>query len=364
MEKVKISGGQLFILMFLFELGTAIVIGPGLGAEKDAWLAVLLGLIVGMTLFLAYYALYRLYPDLPLTEYAKKILGKYLGGLVGIVYLFYFLYIAGRDLRDFGELLTASTYVYTPMFVINAIMILSVAFVLWHGIEVLARTGEIFFFVLMAVGVVGTIMVLVSGMIKVNDLLPVLENGWKPILTTLPITYTFPFGEMIAFTVLFPYLNRPKLGLRVGWSAMSFSGILLIWVVAMEVAVLGVYVATRSTFPLLSAIGLVNMTGFFQRLDVVVVLTLIIGGFFKIAVFFYAALISATELFRVSTYTRLVLPFSIIILLSSMMVANNYAGHIKEGLKVTTYYISLPLQMGVPLLLLVIALIRKSFRSR
>lgn len=265
MEETKISGGQLFILMFLFELGTAIVIGPGLGAEKDAWLAVLLGLISGMILFLAYYALYRLYPEQPLTAYAKRILGKYIGSLIGIAYLFYFLYIAARDLRDFGELLTASTYIYTPMFVINAIMILAVAYVLYLGIEVLARTGEVFFFLLMAVGVVGTILVLVSGMIEVQNLLPILENGWKPVLNAWPVTYTFPFGEMIAFTVLLPYLNRPKLGLRVGWSAMSFSGILLIWVVAMEVAVLGVYVATRSTFPLLSSIGLVNMTGFFQR---------------------------------------------------------------------------------------------------
>ncbi|UOQ94636.1 spore germination protein [Halobacillus shinanisalinarum] len=364
MEKAKISGGQLFILMFLFELGTAIVIGPGLGAEKDAWLAVLLGLITGMILFLAYYTLYRFYPDQPLTEYTKEILGKYIGSIVGILYLFYFLYVAARDLRDFGELLTASTYIYTPMFVINAIMILAVAFVLRHGIEVLARTGEIFFFVLMFVGIVGTIMVFVSGMLEVKQLLPVLENGWKPVLTTWPVTYTFPFGEMIAFTVLLPYLNRPKLGIRVGWSAMSFSGILLMWVVAMDIAVLGVYVATRSTFPLLSSIGLVNMTGFFQRLDVVVVLTLIIGGFFKIAVFFYAALISATEIFRVSTFTRLVLPFSIVILLSSMTVANNYAGHIKEGLKATTYYVSLPLQTGIPLLLLVIALIRRHFKTR
>ncbi|MFD2925642.1 GerAB/ArcD/ProY family transporter [Halobacillus naozhouensis] len=364
MEKVKISGGQLFILMFLFELGTAIVIGPGLGAEKDAWLAVLLGLISGMILFLVYYALYRLYPDQPLTGYAKKILGKYIGSVIGIVYLFYFIYIASRDLRDFGELLTASTYTYTPMFVINAFMILAVAYVLFLGIEVLARTGEIFFFLLMLIGVVGTILVLVSGMIEVHNLLPILENGWGPVLQAWPTTYTFPFGEMVAFTVLLPYLNRPNLGLRVGLSAMSFSGILLMWVVAMEVAVLSVYVATRSTFPLLSAIGLVNMTGFFQRLDVVVVLTLIIGGFFKIAVFFYAALISATEVFRVSKYTRLIFPFSIVILLSSMTVANNYAGHIQEGLEISTYYASLPFQTGIPLLLLVIALIRRYFKNR
>ncbi|MFC7063386.1 GerAB/ArcD/ProY family transporter [Halobacillus seohaensis] len=364
MEKAKMSGWQLFVLMLLFELGTAIVVSPGISAKKDAWLAVLLGLIVGLLIFLVYYALFRLYPDLSLIGYTKKILGKYVGGVIGILYLFYFLYIAVRDLRDFGELLSASTYTYTPLFVINAIMILTIAYVLWHGIEVLARTGEIFFVILMLIGVVGTTMVLVSGRIDVNQLRPILEEGWGPVLSALPVTSTFPFGEMIVFTMLLPYLNRPQIGIRVGWSAMGISGILLIWVVAMEIAVLGVHIASRTAFPLLSAIGLIDMTGLFQRLDVAVVLTLMIGGFFKIAIFFYAALISATELFKVSKYNRLIFPFSIIILISSMTVANNFVDHIKEGLEIVPYYVSLPFQMGIPLLLLAIAWIRKRFKSR
>ncbi|MBM7553349.1 GerAB/ArcD/ProY family transporter [Thalassobacillus pellis] len=359
MEKAKVTGWQLFVLMFLFELGTAIVVSPGLGAKKDAWLAVLLGLIAGLILYLVYNKLFQLYPDLPLTGYMKKILGKYAGALLGMVYLFYFLYIAARDLRDFGELLTTSTYIYTPMLVINAIMILAVAYVLHKGIEVLARTGEVFFFALLIIGVVGTTMVLVSGMININQLRPVLEHGWKPVLETAPLTYTFPFGEMIVFTLLLPYLDHPRLSLRIGWTSMSISGLLLIWVVGMNIAVLGVHVATRSTFPLLSSIGLINMSGFFQRLDIAVVMTLIIGGFFKIAVFFYGALMCASELFRLPSYKGLIFPFCVVILLSSMFIADSYAHHIKEGLVVATYYVSLPLQMGVPLVLLIIALIRR-----
>ncbi|WP_375540594.1 GerAB/ArcD/ProY family transporter [Peribacillus simplex] len=48
-----------------------------------------------------------------------------------------------------------------------------------------------------------------SGSVKAENLLPVLEEGWKPVFTTaFPLTFTFPFGEMIVFTVLMPYLNR------------------------------------------------------------------------------------------------------------------------------------------------------------
>ncbi|WP_101843514.1 GerAB/ArcD/ProY family transporter [Halobacillus sp. Marseille-P3879] len=364
MEKAKINGWQFFILIFLFELGTAIVVNPGLDAKKDAWLAVLLGVIIGLVFYLVYYALYRFYPNLTLIGYTKEILGKYVGFTAGVVYLLYFLYIAVRDLRDFGELLTASTYTYTPLFVINAIMVLTVAFVIRYGIEVLARTGELFFSMLMLVGVIGTTMVFISGRMDLNKLLPVLENGWGPVLSTVPLTYTFPFGEMVVFTMLLPYLNRPQIGIRVGWTGMGLSGMLLIWVVIMDITILGVEIAARSTFPMLAAIGLVDIAGVFQRLDVAVVMTLMIGGFFKIAIFFYAALISAAELFTVPTYKKLIIPFSIIILIASMTVASSSVDHIKEGIEIVTYYIALPVQLGIPLLLLIIALVQKRINPR
>ncbi|MCP3026581.1 GerAB/ArcD/ProY family transporter [Halobacillus sp. A5] len=364
MEKAKINGWQLFVLIILFELGTAIVINPGLSAEKDAWLAVLFGLIIGVIFFLVYYVLYRFYPECTLIGYSKEILGKYAGFMAGVLYFIYFLYIGVRDLRDFGELLTASTYNYTPLFIINAIMILTVAFVLHYGIEVLARTGEIFFLLLILVGAIGTTMVFVSGEMDFSQLLPVLENGWGPVLSTVPLTYTFPFGEMIVFTMLLPYLNRPQLGIRAAWPAMGLSGMLLIWVVIMDITILGVYIAARSTFPMLAAIGLVDITGLFQRLDVAVVMTLMIGGFFKIAIFFYAALISAAELFKVPNYKKLIIPFSIVILISSMAVASSSVDHNSEGLDMVTYYISLPVQMGIPIILLITALIRRRLSPR
>ncbi|MCB5894968.1 spore germination protein, partial [Faecalicatena fissicatena] len=51
MEKAKISSYQLFVLIFMFELGSALLLGIGSGAKQDAWLAILSGLSVGFFLF-------------------------------------------------------------------------------------------------------------------------------------------------------------------------------------------------------------------------------------------------------------------------------------------------------------------------
>ncbi len=98
-EKAKISVIQLFSIMFIFELGTALVISYGITAKKDAWLAILLSMVGGIILFFIYYLLFRQYPKLPLTSYTRKIFGKYLGWAAGFLYVIYYLDIASRNIR-------------------------------------------------------------------------------------------------------------------------------------------------------------------------------------------------------------------------------------------------------------------------
>jgi len=58
MEKAKISAVQLFILMVLFELGSALLVPLAIDAKQDAWLAILLGMVFSFVLLLIYHKLY------------------------------------------------------------------------------------------------------------------------------------------------------------------------------------------------------------------------------------------------------------------------------------------------------------------
>ena len=49
MEKAKISATQLFVLVVLFEMGSAILVGIASDAKQDAWIAILLGLAGGIS---------------------------------------------------------------------------------------------------------------------------------------------------------------------------------------------------------------------------------------------------------------------------------------------------------------------------
>jgi spore germination protein KB len=54
MEKVQVNALQMFVLIVLFELGSAILFGPGSAAKQDAWITNLLGLAGGLLLFFVY----------------------------------------------------------------------------------------------------------------------------------------------------------------------------------------------------------------------------------------------------------------------------------------------------------------------
>jgi spore germination protein KB len=50
---MKINAFQLFVLIVLFELGSAIVVGLGMQAKQDAWLAILIGMAGGLVVLSA-----------------------------------------------------------------------------------------------------------------------------------------------------------------------------------------------------------------------------------------------------------------------------------------------------------------------
>ncbi|PAB56347.1 GerAB/ArcD/ProY family transporter [Anaeromicrobium sediminis] len=360
MEKSKINIRQLFSLMVLFEIGSAIVVGLGMKAKQDAWLAIILGMVSGLLLFLIYGYIFYQYPNLPLTSCIQKILGRYLGTLLAFSYILYFIYIASRVLRDFGELIVTTTLDGTPLIIVNLLIILVVAYGSYLGLEVLARAGEILFMFMIVLVLLFVSFLFISNLPKIENLQPFLQDGLKPVLTTVfPLTLTFPFGEMIVFNMFLPYLNKPKEGIKTGLHAMILSGILLSAVIALNISVLGVHNAANATFPSYKSIQKINIGNFIQRLDIIGIITLIIGGFFKIGIFSYGAVIGLADLFKVKKHDKLVYAVSIVVFIGSIQIANNFSEHIEIGLDKVPTYVHIPLQVVVPLLLLFVILIRK-----
>ncbi|MCP3764767.1 spore germination protein [Domibacillus sp. A3M-37] len=364
MEKAKISAYQFFVLIIFFELGTALFLPVGITARQDIWLAFLVGMAGGFCLYLVYYGLYLYYPEIPLTEYAQKILGKALGRILAFLYVLYFMYLAARVVRDFGELLIINFFPDTPLFVVNALLVLVIMYTVSKGIEVLARTGELLFPLLIFIFLSSLLLLGLSGVIQHANIKPVLEEGYLPVLkTAFKETLYFPFGEVLVFAMILPYLNRPKKAKQTGLFALAVSGLILALTKALNVSVLGVDLVQRSDFPLLSAIQTIEVAEFLERLDIFFLLTTLITVFFKVSVYFYAAVTGAANLFAIKKSSQLVYPFGAVLLFLSITMASNYTEHIQEGLHIVPLYMHLPFQVIIPAFFLVIAFFKNKNKT-
>jgi len=294
----------------------------------------------------------------------EKIIGKVPGRVLAFLYILYFLYIGARVLRDFGSFLIIIFYTQMPLVIANALLITVIIYAVRKGIEVLARTGEMLIALMYLLAISGFILVLVSGLFQMNNLKPVLENGLMPVLkSAVTQTWYVPFGEAVVFAMLLPYLNHPKRAKAAALSAIALSGVNLTIVMAINMGVLGLDLVVRSLFPLLTTIQAINLTGFLNRLDVYFMLALILGGFFKIGIFIYAAVSGTATLFQVKKPVKLVLPFGFIVLVLSIIIAGDFGEHAKEGLELVPLVVHLPFQVIIPTFLLVIAFLRNRKRK-
>lgn len=355
MEK-KISPYQLLSAMFIFPYGSAILFYLAPEVKQDVWFSILFYILPEILLQLIYIKLFEYYPDDTLATYMPKIFGKYLGGLLSVVYILYFLNGAARVLRDFSALIVTSSMNQTPVLFVAALIMLTFIYGVIVGIETLCRASEIFF-PLMILGLFMAILFLIStrGVIDLNNLLPIFEKGILfPIKKGWQLI-TFPYGELIVFTMLYKSINEPHKIKKYAVSAVIIEGVALAIINIIFIAALGTNYASLSTFPLLETLRLIKIGGFLERLDILIIVTMVTGGFMKISLYMYFGILGITEVFRIKERKLLCVLFGFLIWIFSELIARNFPQHLKIGLDFMVKYVHLPLQIGIPVIALIIA---------
>ncbi|WP_332694758.1 GerAB/ArcD/ProY family transporter [Halalkalibacter lacteus] len=357
-KKENISLWQLFVLILIFVIGTTVVVGAGEEAKQDFWFAELIATAIGMAFAWGYYYFLRTSNGKNLYEVIEETCGRIIGKVLIFGYVIYFFYIVTRNIRDFGEMMKVTILPITPIEVISITMMFVVVFIVIQGVEVLARVTELFtpflvFFLLLVF-----FLIFASEQIHFENLQPFLAEGFKPIFSSVfPLRSSFPYGEMVVFTVLMTSVTRFNYVGKVSVVSIMVGGLLITFSQVIQIATLGEDVKNRTLFPLLSASREISVMGFFERVDILVVFILMLGILIKVSILFYGGLKGLESIFNMS-YRYFIIPISMCIPLFSIVNADNIVEHFEEGLLVVPYVLHLPFQMGIPILLLVLVLIR------
>lgn len=306
---------------------------PGLTAleaGRDSWIAPLLATLPGIYLTLIIATLGKRFPGQTLIQYLQAILGAWPGKIFGLFYIFFFLHTNGVIVREFGELMVGLVMPRTPLIAFHAIILFLCAWAIRGGLEIPARVIE---FTLPPIIIVFMMMILLNAQeMEIKNLLPVLENGIKPIIRSSldPIGWR---GEIILLAMVLPFLSRPEEGGRYTILAVIIIGIILAVDAAINTAVFGTAVP-HLTFPTFSLVRQVSVGNFLERIESLMVAIWVIGMFGKITLFYYAAVLGSAQLLNLKDYRPLVFPLGVLLAALSIHVAGNaqeLVGYIIEG---------------------------------
>lgn len=350
---------QLFSLYFLFELGTSVIFGFGGGGNQDAWIATGISSAIGIGLIWLYCKLFEWYPNKNWIALMIHIFGRYIGNIVAALYIACMIYDAGRDMRDFGELMHTYLLPKTPMVVVMFMLGLIVIYCCSVGLSRIGRFAELLVPIVMIILAVEFILLTATNIYNFSFLAPVAAN-WKDIAKTVfPVGITVPFGESISFALFWAITVPPHVFRKTVIVTSLIVGVLLVLLDLVAIATLGP-MFSRLLYPMLSAFQLISVGDFVDNIDALVVTNFMIGGLFKIVVLTFGACVGIAEQWKVKEYRSVLIPVVCIVLILAVNMADNIITHVLVGVSWVPWTIFVPLFIVIPLLSLLIAKTVKS----
>ena len=355
----RINALQLSFILLANRLAVMTVFLPTLWAtenSRDTWISSLLSCIGGMMITYIVVTLSNRNSKLTLIQICTTIFGKWVGGFVSLLYLWFFLHISLITIRAFAEILNTALMPETPIQIFIIYIVLAAIFSVYRGLEAIARTnllilpGSIISLLL--------ILILLAKDFHLELLKPIAENGWKPIITGTVVPISF-FGEGILISMLFPYVEDKQNVMKYSMGAVLIGAFFLTILNVAVMSIFGPIEAENLTLPVYSLVRMISIGHFLERIEAIMVAVWIGLLFIKICIFLYAGVRGTGQLLHLKMNKFLIIPFSSIALILSYTSFNNLSEikHFFTPKQWGAY--SLTLEFLIPCILLVGSFFRK-----
>lgn len=205
---------QITVLQYIFfihgaQLGIGILTMPKDLAKisgTDGWIGILLGWLVAVAASLIIIGIMKKYPNFTIVDLLPKLFGKWAGKLFIFVLFLYLGYATMTVLVDTVAILRLWLLPQTPFFYTMMLLLVPILFLIGKGVKTLGRYAELISY--------ASLWVPIALFYSIKEpqflyLLPVLKEGWGPVLKTVPSTVLSFLGFELAF-FLYPYLQKKQ----------------------------------------------------------------------------------------------------------------------------------------------------------
>ncbi|WP_053955710.1 GerAB/ArcD/ProY family transporter [Inediibacterium massiliense] len=358
MKEEMISDHQAISLMVLFIGGSALLFGIGGEAKQDAWLAILLSILFAFPVLIIYAKLHSLFPHKNLFDIFELVLGKLLGKTLCLLYVWFSIHLGTLVLNDFGEFPTIISISETPKMIPMICIIFLCTWAIKEGITLLGRWAQLSILGVICSVVIGTLLLIPE--FNINRIYPILSHGILPIMKGAFGIFSFPFAETIVFCFVFSKFKHKKSPYKIYSIGLIIGSILIFTVSLTNLLTLGVPSYTSLFFPSYASVSRIMIGDFLQRIEVIVSISFFLGGFVKISICLLAACKGITKIFNMKDYRFIVTPIALFMLNLSDFLHKNMIDVSLWTNAIWRYY-AFPFQVIFPIMILILALIKKKY---
>lgn len=317
LDKEKISAAQLGLLFFAVTAYDGILFIPkitGKEAGRDLWLSPIWAHLLGLLFVLAMLKLSRMFPQETVIQYSRRLLGSFLGKMIGVLVIFYGVNLTSVILREYCDFISVVFLRKTPTIIIMGGMILLVTYAVRGGLEILGRLAQLFlpitFFVF-------ALLILLSiPEWEINNMFPIMGKGISPSVKGAITPLSWFSGYLMLGMYIPSVVNQRK---TTAYILATWFGLMVTLSVSGLVSVLlfGKHASTLN-YPFIEVVRYIGVGEFFQHLDALLLIFWLPGTFIQLTTYLYAAALGMAQWLELKQYRSLVFPIGFLILVMSM----------------------------------------------
>ncbi|MFC4306036.1 GerAB/ArcD/ProY family transporter [Cohnella boryungensis] len=292
------------IMWFLPTTTTAVV-------QEDAWISAMIGIVIGIGLASLIFLFASKFRGLSLIHINRKVLGKYVGGVFSLFFLYLVFNNASAQVRVIGEFITVQMMTETPMRVIMFFFSAVVMIAVYTGYSVIARAAQVFY--LLFVVMFSIFIVLLFPEVTSSNLQPILNHTPGKLFGGALLVIAFPFCQLTTLLMLFPYVENKRGAIKEYLYSTVLSGIAILLVILMSILVLGSYMTANHFYATYTLAKKINIGNFLQRLEVILVISYLTSTFYKCAITLHIVCRGLQQLFGLREYRTLVVPMFLMV---------------------------------------------------
>ena len=357
----QLSLNQLGALIMLFLIGGSALSSTARYSGQNVWIVILFAGLFGAILFTIYHRISKVHHYRGLADILKSTFGKFLGTTILLIYAGFFLF---RTL-SVGNYMSAMAQ-ETLMFganhrVVIVMLMITVIIGTFYGLNVIGRSSEIFLFIIIICMMPFLLAIFTSDVFKMENLTPVLEQGVPGIVQDITRTTFFPYGELVVFLMLFPYIT-PKENQKIlkrSYIAIVISVVLMIAINLTTVALIGATLTSNFEYPFYSAMQLVGIKGFLERLDPLAVVIMVASEYFKLVIYFFITVLAFQALNKRFNFKVVLTLLTILIFFLAPIVNVHETGFMMD---IVPFRILPIFELAIPILIWIVSEIR--FRKK